>query len=61
MNDNNRGIWMAIFSIMSLLIGGATARLSWLGNVGLPGSILAGGAAFAGALVLLIAIYNFMH
>jgi hypothetical protein len=61
MNDNNRAIWMAIFSIISLIIGGAAAGLSWLGHVGVPGSIGAGGAAFAGSLLLLIKIYNFMH
>jgi hypothetical protein len=60
-DDNYLAIWLAIFILSALLIGGATAWLTWLRGTGLPGSLLAGGAAFGGALILFMTVYGFMH
>ncbi len=60
MTNSGRALWLTIFILSSLLIGCATVWLSRLSGTGIPGSILAGGGAFGGSLLLFMAIFAFM-
>jgi hypothetical protein len=60
MNDAVRALWLAFFILSSLLLGGAAVWLSRSGGADMSGSILAGGSAFCGALLLFMAVYAFM-
>jgi hypothetical protein len=53
-----QGIWFAIMGLASVLIGVGGGVLSWLGGLNVSNAVLAGAGAFAGALILMITVWN---
>jgi membrane protein YdbS with pleckstrin-like domain len=56
----NRGLWALVIVLTAVLIGFGAALLTWWAGASVPTAILAGGGAFATAVVLQIAIWQFV-
>jgi predicted branched-subunit amino acid permease len=64
MNDNvsqtaPRSVWIALILLAAVPIGTAAGWLAHAGGATAPASILTGGGAFAGAVLLFIAVHQF--
>jgi hypothetical protein len=57
---NTRALWLAIMLLAASILGTSGGLLSWLGGMNTPNAILAGAGAFAGTLLLGIAVAHFM-
>ena len=54
-----RMVWILIFILIAIIVGETAGLLSYAGGASVPGAILTGGGAFAGALGLLLALGHF--
>ncbi|GAB1693318.1 hypothetical protein [Krasilnikovia sp. M28-CT-15] len=54
-----RWVWILIFALSAIIVGGTAGLLAHSGGASVPGSILTGGGAFAGTLGLLLATAHF--
>jgi hypothetical protein len=54
-----RPIYIALILIVGVIIGTAAGVLSFAGGANIPTAVIAGGAAFAGAVLLLLALMKF--
>ncbi|MFI5960197.1 hypothetical protein [Cryptosporangium sp. NPDC051539] len=55
-----RPLWAAVMLLAGSLAGAAAGWLSWLASDNVPTALLAGGGTFAGAVLLLLALFNFV-
>jgi hypothetical protein len=60
MNDYYRALWLVIFILFSVVMGGAVSILTWRTRRNLAESILAGGTAFGGTFLITLAGYGFV-
>lgn len=60
MNSSIRMLWLTIFALSSLVLAFMCGILAWTRNKDLQAAIFAGGAAFVGALTLLLAAAGFV-
>jgi hypothetical protein len=58
-NSTARRLWLAITVLAAVLVGTAGGLLAWLGGTNPPTAILTGGGAFAGTVLLVIAMLRF--
>jgi hypothetical protein len=49
-------VWVAIGVVLSLMVGGASGVLGWLGGERTPLAVLTGGVAFGGTLTLFMLV-----
>ena len=54
-----RTMWILIFTLIAIIVGGTAGLLSHAGGTTVPGAILTGGGAFAGTLGLLLAVAHY--
>ena len=57
--STTRPLWLALFLLTATLTGGCAGLLSYASGTNLPTAILTGGSAFAGTLILLLAVAHF--
>jgi hypothetical protein len=55
-----RPLWLALFVLAGTMIGGCAGLLAAAGGANVPTAILTGGATFAGAIGLLLAVSHFL-
>ncbi|MDW5327518.1 hypothetical protein [Plantactinospora sp. KLBMP9567] len=55
-----RALWLAITVLAAAMIGAAAGLTSWAGSKSTEEAILVGGAAFAGALLLILTAIRFI-
>jgi hypothetical protein len=58
---NFRALWVAITLLTASILGVSSGLLSWIGGANPANSILAGGGAFAGVVILILAIIHFLN
>lgn len=54
-----RALWLAITVLTAVLVGVAGGVLAWAGGMNPPTAILTGGSAFAGTVLLVLAMLRF--
>ncbi len=54
-----RGLWLAVTVLTALLVGSVGGALAWLSGMNPPSAILTAGGAFAGTVLLLLAMLRF--
>jgi len=54
-------VWALVILLIATIVGGAAGLLAHASGQGVPDSILTGGAAFAGTVVLLLALAHFIR
>jgi hypothetical protein len=57
---DTRALWLAITMLAAALLGASAGLLSWLGGMNPPNSILAAAGAFAGTMLLILAVVHFL-
>ncbi|MET7864895.1 hypothetical protein [Micromonospora taraxaci] len=55
-----RLVWLAIAILAAFFVSTAAGVISWLGNHDLGDSLLLGGASFAGTLLLILTVIQFL-
>jgi hypothetical protein len=58
--SHDRPLWLAIFIVTSLLVAAAAGLIIWLISKSVGKAILTGASAFAGAVLLFIAMAAFL-
>jgi hypothetical protein len=58
-NASTRALWLAVMILFGLMVGTAAGLLSWAGGESPFTALRAGGASFAGSVLLLFAIFYF--
>ena len=58
--QNVRVLWLAIITIVAVIIGAAGGTLSWLGGATVPNAIFTGAGSFGAAVLLMLAIAYFL-
>jgi hypothetical protein len=54
-----RSIWIALILIAGVIIGAAAGLLSSASGASVPSAVLTGGGAFAGSVLLMLALLSF--
>jgi hypothetical protein len=57
---STRPLWLAFFVLAATVTGGAAGLLAFAGGSNVPTAILAGGAAFAGTMALLVTLAHYL-
>jgi hypothetical protein len=52
-------VWIALILIAAVIVGAAAGLLAFAGGANVPTAVLTGGGAFAGTVLLLLALLNF--
>jgi hypothetical protein len=58
-NSGSRAVWAALVLIVAAMVGASAGLLAYAGGENAPTSILAGGGAFGGAVLLMLALIHF--
>ena len=58
---SERLLWVVVALLTAALVGLVAGWLTWLGGANVANSVLAGGAAFAGASFLMLSCIQFVH
>jgi hypothetical protein len=56
-----RAIWIAMTVIIGVIVGSAAGLLTFVTGAGIATAVLAGGGAFAGTVVVSLALLNFAY
>jgi hypothetical protein len=56
-----RAIWIVLFLIIGTFVGAAAGLLTYANDASVHVALLAAGGAFAGAVLFLVAIYEFLR
>jgi hypothetical protein len=59
-DPNIRGLWLAISTLAATLVAVCAGLLSWADGASPPAAVIAGGAAFASAILLLLGVVRFV-
>ena len=54
-----RSVWIALVLIVATLVGAGAGLLAHAGGANIPTAVLTGGGAFAGTILLLLALLNY--
>ncbi len=54
-----RGLWLTIAVLIGALVGVTAGLLAWAGGMNAPSAVLAGGGAFGGTVLLVLAVLRF--
>ena len=54
-----RWVWVALMGLAAFIVAGAAGLLAYAGGANIPAAILTGGGAFAGAMLLLLAVAHY--
>lgn len=54
-----RSVWIALVLVVAVIVGAAAGLLAYAGGANAPTAVLTGGGAFAGTVLLLLALLNF--
>jgi hypothetical protein len=54
-------VWVLLMSLFAVIVGGVSGVLANGTGVGVPGAILAGGAAFGGTVLVELAIAGYLR
>lgn len=55
-----RAVWLAIVLLFAVITATASGMLSWLGGMNPANALLAGAGAFAGTVILALAVIHFL-
>lgn len=55
----SRWIWVALMVLAAVIVAGLAGLLAHAGGANIPAAILTGGGAFAGAMLLLLAVAHY--
>jgi heme A synthase len=54
-----RSVWIALILMAAVIVGAGAGLLAYAGGANVPMAVLTGGGAFAGTVLLLLALLSF--